>query len=95
MRFEFFATTTDLVNVFIGLIVNRQNLFHKFFDGSPKAQRILSVVKIGQSFWIVHASFVQNLRQIVCFPAVSLIVFLHEVNMSWRAEKKLRSRLAD
>ena len=95
MWFEFFATTTDLVDVVIGLIVNRQNLPHKFFDGSPKAQRILSVVKIGQSFWIVHASFLQNLRQIVCFPAVSLIVFLHEVNMSWRAEKKLRSRLAD
>ena len=95
MWFEVFATTTDLVDVVIGLIVNLQNLLHKFFDGSPKAQRILSVVKIGQSFWIVHASFLQNLRQIVRFPAVSLIVFLHEVNMSWRTEKKLRSRLAD
>ena len=49
-------TTFYLLNVFIGMIINREDLTDVVLDGMPKSQGIVPIVKAGQFLWIVYSS---------------------------------------
>ena len=84
-----FALLTYPLDVVIGTIVKSCNLLDKFSGGSPEGQGILSVMKIGKFLCIVDSPSLQSQGQVVGFPGVALVVFLHQCNVSCPTEKRL------